>query len=281
MLQELAASNLKLPVVYVPDDEVFAVREHLRARSDLVSMSTMVKNRIHALLVRRGILRPEKLNVFTKAGRAYLAELPLDEAGRTILDRDLSSLDQLTATIAASQKSLRELARRDRWRRPCALLMSMPGVGLVTALVVLSELGDLSRFASRSAVSNFAGLVPKVRDSNETVRRGHITKRGSSHLRHVLIEAAWTASGRSPRYADLLSRVSAPGGGGKQVGIVAVARRMLEDAFMLLKKDEPFREGSPAVGEPTRCDEASSPQADSALPQVGEAAASSHRACRL
>jgi hypothetical protein len=73
VLNELARSNLKLPTCYVPDDEVFALREHLRARSDLVRMGTMLKNRIHAILHRRGIMNPLK-DLFTKEGRRWLGE---------------------------------------------------------------------------------------------------------------------------------------------------------------------------------------------------------------
>lgn len=72
VLNELARSNLKLPVCYMPDDEEFALREHLRARSDLVRMRTMLKNRVHAVLHRRGILTPTA-DLFTKTGRAFLS----------------------------------------------------------------------------------------------------------------------------------------------------------------------------------------------------------------
>jgi transposase len=85
VLAELARSNLKLPGCYLPDDEVFALREHLRARADLVRVRTTLKNRLHALLHRRGVLVPVKLDVFTRLGRQWLKEL--DEAGRQILDR--------------------------------------------------------------------------------------------------------------------------------------------------------------------------------------------------
>jgi transposase len=126
VLCELARSNLKLPVCYMPDEEVFALREHLRARSDLVRMRTMLKNRVHAVLHRRGILSPDSMkDVFTKAGRKWLAELKLDEAGRSILDRYLVMIDQLQQTILLSTASLHELERQQRWCRPSALLKSL------------------------------------------------------------------------------------------------------------------------------------------------------------
>jgi transposase len=238
VLNELARSNFKLPVCYVPDDEVFTLREHLRARADLVRVRTMLKNRVHAVLHRRGVLNPLK-DVFTKPGRQWLGELKLDEAGRTILDRFLAMIDQLEQTIAQSTASLNQLAKSQRWCKPVALLRTMPGVGPITSLTILAELADIKRFKSRASVSNFAGLVPVLRDSNQKHYAGGITHRGPTHLRAVLVEAAWTSKGRAPQYAAIFDRVARRKG--KQVAIVAVARRMLEDAWTMLTRDEVFR----------------------------------------
>jgi transposase len=238
VLNELAASNLKLPVCYMPDDEEFALREHLRARSDLVRIRTMLKNRVHAVLHRRVILAPQA-DLFTASGREFLRQLVIDEAGRAILTRYLEGVDQIDALVHASTVSLKELARQPRWAKPAALLRTMPGIGLITAMTLLAELGNLKRFRSRAAVANYAGLVPVIRNSNEKHYAGGITHRGSTHLRAVLVEAAWTAVPRVPAYHDLFQRIERKKN--KPTAIVAVARRMLEDAYTMLKKDEAFR----------------------------------------
>jgi len=238
VLAELTRANLRLPACYLPDDEEFALREHLRARQDLVVLRTRIKNRIHSVLHRRGILRPWEGSIFTGVGRAYLSGLELDGAGREIVQRYLQVFDELETRIDESTKALRTLSRRPRWAKPAALLQSMPGIGLITSLMILAELGDVSRFHSRSAVANYAGLVPVMRSSNEKDARGHITKRGSKHLRGVLIEAAWEGSRRVPWYGAIFERIRARKG--PKVAIVAVARRMLEDAWTLLKRDEAF-----------------------------------------
>jgi transposase len=239
VLSELARSNLKLPACYLPDDEVFALREHLRARADLVRMRTMLKNRLHALLHRRGVLTPPRLDVFTRLGRQWLAELQLDEVGRQILDRQLAVIDELNERVDESTASLRALARSARWSKSQTLLQTIPGVGLITALTILAELGDYGRFKSRAAVSNYAGMVPVVRDSNQKHYGGGITRRGPAALRGTLTEAAWVSVGRVPQYAAIYARVSARSG--KQKAIVAVARRMLEDAWTMLKTNQVFR----------------------------------------
>jgi transposase len=246
VLDELAGSNLRLPVCYMPDDQVFALREHLRGRADLVRVRTMMKNRCHALLHRRGVLRPAGLDAFTGSGRAWLAQLELDGAGRVILDRLLALVDQFDAALKQSQQDLRELARRQRWSGPVALLATMPGVGLITALTILAELGDVDRFRGRDAVANYAGLVPVVRSSNEKMYHGGITHRGPCHLRGALVEAAWIGQAKAPAYAALYERVKTKSCA--QKAIVAVARRMLEDAWTMLKKGQAFRyaPGNPA-----------------------------------
>ncbi len=238
VLNELARSNLKLPTCYMPDDEEFALREHLRARGDLVRTRTMFKNRVHALLHRRVILAPAS-DLFTAAGREFLRQLSLDQAGRTILTRYLEGVDRIDALVHESTDSLKELARGPRWAKPAALLQTMPGVGLITSMTILAELGNLKRFASRAAVANYAGLTPVTRKSNEKRYTGGITRRGSTHLRAVLTEAAWMAMPRVPAYHDLFQRIERKKN--KPTAIVAVARRMLEDGYTLLKKDQAFR----------------------------------------
>lgn len=242
ILNELTRSNLKLPACYLPDDEVFALREHLRARADLVRLQTMVKNRVHALLHRRGILKPQG-DLFTAAGRVWLAEIELDEAGRSVLQRYCDLLESLRQTINQSNAEMRRVARQPRWTEPARIFQSMPGVGPVTALTVLAELGDLRRFRSRSSLSNYAGLVPVLRESNQKHYQGGITKRGPAHLRSVLVEAAWVAIRRVPRYAHLYDRIKQRRGA--QTAIVAVARRMLEDMYVMFHKRETFRYVSP------------------------------------
>jgi hypothetical protein len=121
--------------------------------------------------------------------------------------------------------------------------MTMPGVGLITALTILAELGDIDRFRGRDAVANYAGLVPVVRSSNEKHWSGGITHRGPRHLRAALVEAAWVGRAKVPAYAALYERIKVRSCA--QKAIVALARRMLEDAWTMLKKGEPFRYAAP------------------------------------
>lgn len=248
ILNELSRANLKLPTCYMPSDDEFALRERLRGRGDLVRMRTMIKNRLSAVLHRRAIPKP-KSGLWTRDGRAYLAQLSLDSAGRELIDRWCALVDQFDNVIDDATQTLRQMTREPRWAKPAALLQTIPGVGLLTALTILAELGDLRRFKGRGAVSNYAGLTPIQRDSNAKQYRGGITHRGPSHLRAVLVEAAWTSIRRAPAYNALFERIAARKN--KSVAIVAVARRLLEDAWTILRRDEAFRFTPPARTEET------------------------------
>ena len=157
--------------------------------------------------------------------------------------------------IHESDAELKDVMRSPRWAKPAALLQTMPGMGRITSLTILAELGDLSRFKSRAAVANYAGLVPVIRDSNHKHFSGGITHRGSAHLRCMLTEAAWMAVRRVPQYNAMFERLAERRG--KAVAIVGIARRMLEDAMTMLWKDEAFRFAPagaiPPAGAP-RCD---------------------------
>jgi transposase len=247
ILCELARSKLKLPAVYVPEDQVFWLREHLRARADLVLLRTALKLRAHALLHRRGLWEPQRGGLFTKAGRLWMSQLvELDEAGREILDRFLAQLDAIEESIKQSERTLRRLSVSERWRRPAAILQTMPGVGLIVSLTILAELGDVKRFKCRAAVSNYSGFTPIQRDSNDKRYSGGITRRGPAHLRHAMVEAAWVAVRSVPKYRAKYDRVAARRGGA--IAVVGVARTMLEDAWTMSKKRQQFRFVSAAHG---------------------------------
>jgi transposase len=249
ILCELARSKLKLPMVYVPEDEVFWLREHLRARADLVLLRTALKLRAHSLLHRRGLWAPER-GLFSNAGRVWMSQIELDDAGREILNRFLSQLESIEASIRQSESTLRRLANGDRWRRPCSILQTMPGVGLIISLTILAELGDITRFKCRAAVSNYSGFTPIQRDSNDKHYSGGITRRGPAHLRHAMVEAAWVGIRSVPKYREKYDRVA--GRRGKAIAVVGVARTMLEDAWTMLKKRQQFRFVSAARGNTVR-----------------------------
>ena len=111
------------------------------------------------------------------------------------------------------------------------VLRTLPGVGEFTALVMLAEIGDISRFGSARKLASWAGLTPTVRGSDLTVRHGHISKQGSAWLRWVLNQAAQTAK-RSPDFAATYAGIAKRRG--KKIATIAISRKLLTRAWHLL-----------------------------------------------
>lgn len=228
-----------LPVAWLPGAEVEELRELTRHRTDLVRQRTFAKNQVNATLVRCGLLRPYK-DVFGVRGVTWLRQIALPTAMRLQVDHWLEAIDLVQPQIKAVEVRLyRDLIRRPRWAKEIALLMTMPNVGKLTAVTILAELGDWTRFRSRAAVAAFAGLVPSSKRSDRSCRYGRLTKRGPTGLRRILVLVARGAARQSARYGRLYERVKVRKGANR--GKIAVARQLLEDAWTMLRKGEPFR----------------------------------------
>ena len=111
------------------------------------------------------------------------------------------------------------------------MLTQLPGVGPFTALVLLAEIGEVSRFGSARKLASWAGLTPTVRGSDRTVRHGHISKQGSAWLRWILCQAAQTAK-RHPEFAASYQAIARRRG--KKIATTAIARKLLTRAYHLL-----------------------------------------------
>jgi len=155
-----------------------------------------------------------------------------------------------------------EVRQRARAEPAVKILTQLPGVGPFTALVILAEVGDISRFGSARKLAAWAGLTPTVRGSVRTVRHGHISKQGSAWLRWILCEAAQTAK-RHPGFATTYQAIARRRG--KKIATTAIARRLLTRAYHLLTDaasngTPTSREGSPAPGELAKSHETATPR---------------------
>jgi hypothetical protein len=174
------------------------LRALLRHRASLVRLGSQQRNRIHAVAADHGYDR--SASYWTGPGRGWLAELELTAASREIVTDCLAVIDGLAPVIDRIDGELRLHAKADPRVK---VLTTLPGVGRFTALMMLAEIGDISRFGNARKLASWAGLTPTVRGSDLTVRHGHISKQGSAWLRWVLNQAAQTAK-RSPEFARRL-----------------------------------------------------------------------------
>jgi transposase len=141
-------------------------------------------------------------------------------------------LDALATPIARLEGEIGALAKPDP---RVQALMALPGVGKLTAMTLVAEIGDIGRFPTARKLCAWAGLTPQVRNSDRTLRHGHITKQGSPWVRWILQEAAQTAK-RSPLFADTYGQLARRRG--RNIATVAIARRLLARSFHILTQLE-------------------------------------------
>lgn len=179
-----------LPEAWKADRPTRDLRELLRLRMALGSDRTRYKNQIHAALHRHGQRVPCS-DLFGRSGRQWLSALPLRPTARQSVDTALRLIDQIDQELRGLDRQLQQQAKNDPDAR---CLMSIPGVGAFSALVLKAEIGDIRRFPNKKSLYQFAGLVPVLRQSAGHLRTGGITHSGSRQLRWIMSEAALTAT---------------------------------------------------------------------------------------
>jgi transposase len=175
--------------------------------------------------------------LFTKNGKKLLKQVKMSSATRQdVLENQLQLLEHLEEMILAEERWVEKTVKASS---DAQLLMTIPGVGELSALVILSELGDITRFKTSAQVANYAGLTPSVSQSGEkSSKTGAITKQGPSHLRWILIQDAWQAIRYSYEFRCHYAAVSKRCG--RHGAIVSVARKLLTVAYRVLRDKKPF-----------------------------------------
>ena len=225
-LAQLLRADL-LPEAWIAPPPVRQLRALLRHRVALVRLRTLLRNRIHAIVADYGHDRPAGV-YWSGPGRAWPGSLDLPAVSRELAGDDLGLIGALHERIDRLDWEIRQRARSDPRVK---VLTQLPGIGPFTALVILAEIGEVSRFGSARKLASRAGLTPAVRGSDRVAHYGHISKEGPVWLRWVLCEAAQTAK-RSPQFAASYQAIAKRRG--KKIATTAVARKLLTRAWHLL-----------------------------------------------
>lgn len=228
-----------LPSVWVPDAATRALRQLTGRRERLVSERTRFKNRIQSVLAGLLMTVPVK-TLFSRVGKKWLADSRLPAYERVLIEADLRLIESVDREIDTLEKLLQEEA----WRAPrVRLLVTIPGVDYCTALTLIAALGDLSRFEDGDRAAGYLGLAPSIKQSAHTCHYGPITKRGNSHARWMLTQAAQNMA-RHPGPLGVFFRRLA-----KRkcwnVAVCATARKLVTIAWLMLKNNEPYRYANP------------------------------------
>ncbi len=226
-----------LPTSYIPSKKTRDLRNLVRQRVALGKYRAKFKNKICAELLRRGIPYERGGAIFTDKGRRWLRSLhiPTIDTYLPLLESVMKETDKLELTFKKEGKTHKDIQ----------LLITIPGIGTYSALLICSEIGDISRFRCEEKLFSYAGVIPSVHQSGEHKYHGHITKQGSKYLRWILTEVVrihliWT---KKHKVETTISRFyqrirkKKP----ENVAAIAASRKLLQIIYHMLKNQNEFR----------------------------------------
>ena len=237
ILDEVRAHVLadrKLPAVWIPDPQTRDDRETVRLRLEVGAQRTRIKNQIRNLAKRWQLKLPAWFTTsgnWSKRSLAWLRSVAAGEVGqagqgiRVALQSLIDIYQELSRQMGVLDQAVAKLACTPRYARKFAKLKLLPGVGTLTAMVFLTELGDLDRFANRRQLAAYLGLAPAAYESGERDdRKGHITRQGPSRVRHLLCQAAWAAQRVCPKWKARYEQLKRGSQKRSKIAIVALMR---------------------------------------------------------
>ena len=179
-----------LTAVHVPDEEDEAFRDLVRVRGDAQKAQRRIKQQINAFLLRHGISYPGKTK-WSKVHLNWLTTIKMPHAAQQIAFTEyLDALESDDARIARINKQIEYFCQTWRMRPVIEALQALRGISFLSAVTIMVEIGDLTRFDHPKKLMAYLGLVPSEHSSGETIKKGGITKTGNTHARRALIESA-------------------------------------------------------------------------------------------
>jgi transposase len=220
----------RLPESWIPPEHILDLRARVRLRHTLSEQRGEWQQRIQAVLYHHGV--PQRRQLMTAEGRDWLQAQRLSEAAREQITVAVVMIDAIDRQMAPVEKELRAYARR---QAGCKALMCHYGIGELTAVTILAELGDVSRFSSSREAVRYSGLDVTVNQSDQRRAPGHISRQGPPALRWALYEAAQVArrGERSPDREYYLATKERIGG---NRACIAVARKLLKRSYHTLRE---------------------------------------------
>jgi transposase len=235
--------NEDLEPIYVPHREALEDRFLVRSRRNIVKQQTRFKNRIKAILSFYGITIPEQFKQGRWSGKfiKWLEQIEMkSRSGKTALHIEIDELKHYREKTAIINREIKALSQTKLYKRRVKNLLTIPGIGMITAMTLLVEIVDIKRFKTSDNFAGFIGLVPGERSSGpeDKVNYTGLTNRCNKYLRSMLIESAWVAARKDPAltmyYYKLNKRMI-----GQKV-IIRVARKLLNRIRFVLMNDQEY-----------------------------------------
>jgi len=225
-----------LPKAYVPPENMRKLRSIIRHRIALVKLRGKVKNMVHSVLHKSGITI-ELSDIFGLTGMKFLREVPLKPEHRFAMSHYIDLVDKINGMIEETNKYIDVQAAK---LPEIPVLRSIPGIGTYSALLLYAEIGEISRFHDSRKLCSYAGVTASVYQSGEKARYGHMTKKGSSLIRWVLIQAIPKTIRKCKELKAFHDRIEYKKG--NNVAKVASARKLLVYIHVMLTHNIQFGE---------------------------------------
>jgi transposase len=236
-------SSGNLTPIYIPSLKTQRDRSLLRTRAMLVRDLARYKNRIKSFLYFYGIsidssfINPQ--SHWSNRFMSWLESIDMgEESGKESLNVLISECKNLRASILNITKQVRRLSQSETYSERVILLRSIPGIGLLTAMIILTELETINRFRNIDKMCGYIGLVPSTKSSGEKEKTGDITPRGHNVLRTAIIESSWTAIRNDPSlmksYLSYIKRMD------ENKAIIKIAKKLLSRIRFVLTNNKPY-----------------------------------------
>ena len=241
LVRSLKAGLLK--GIYVRERENIDDRSVVRIRKTILKDLTSYKSRVKHMLHGNGVSLPER---FEKPGshwsKAFIKWLKEDvvllSSSRNSLDLLIRQVETIRKTLLDATRMIRNLSQTERYRQNYALLMTIPGIGVVVSMCILTELYDVKRFHNEREFAAYLGLIPTCHSSEDKIVHGEKTFRGNKKLGPMIVEAAWVAiykdAGLGSLYMQYKERMK------PQEAIIRIARKLSNIIFAVLKNQKEY-----------------------------------------
>ena len=241
LVRSLKAGLLK--GIYIREKENIDDRSVVRIRKTIQKQLSGYKARVKHMLHCNGVSFPER---FEKPGshwsKAFLKWLKEDvtllSSTRNSLDLLIRQVETIRLTLLEATKMMRSLSQTERYKHKCDLLMTVPGIGFIVSMCILTEIYDVKRFHNEKEFAAYLGLIPTSHSSGDKVVHGEMTFRGNKQLGPMIIETAWISickdAGLGSLYLRYKERMK------PQVAIVRIARKLSNIIFAVLKNETQY-----------------------------------------
>lgn len=220
-----------LTPVHVPSSEQVELRQLLRLRGSYQEQAKRTKLRITSVLRAHGFRFTGTRSLWSKKHRAWLGQMRQSLTGplQIVIAAELEHHEYLEMQRNSFDAEIERVAQSATYRPFVEALSCFRGIRTLTAMTILCEVGDIRRFDSPRRLAAYLGLVPSERSSGDVQRRGRITKAGNSHVRRLLVEAAWNNRHRAP--SDIVLNRRRQGQPPEIVAIAMKAQHRLSKRF--------------------------------------------------